>query len=77
MAALAPALGLLMLCVICICRRNQPGDREKALSVILPLVEKPERAAPDLYCMCGRIYKDMFIDSGFTDAEKRDQAFYW
>ncbi|KAJ6663373.1 hypothetical protein lerEdw1_009452 [Lerista edwardsae] len=58
-------------------RRNQPGDREKALSVLLPLVEKPEGAAPDLYCMCGRIYKDMFIDSGFTDAEKRDQAFHW
>uniref|UniRef100_A0ABM5ET16 mitogen-activated protein kinase kinase kinase n=2 Tax=Pogona vitticeps TaxID=103695 RepID=A0ABM5ET16_9SAUR len=58
-------------------RRNQPGDREKALSVLLPLVEKPEGAAPDLYCMCGRIYKDMFIDSGFTDPEKRDQAFYW
>uniref|UniRef100_A0A8D0BB90 mitogen-activated protein kinase kinase kinase n=1 Tax=Salvator merianae TaxID=96440 RepID=A0A8D0BB90_SALMN len=58
-------------------RRNHPGDREKALSVLLPLVEKPEGAAPDLYCMCGRIYKDMFIDSGFTDAEKRDQAFHW
>ncbi|XP_042296301.1 mitogen-activated protein kinase kinase kinase 6 [Sceloporus undulatus] len=58
-------------------RRNQPGDREKALSVLLPLVERPEGAAPDLYCMCGRIYKDMFIDSSFSDAEKRDQAFYW
>ncbi|XP_066495076.1 mitogen-activated protein kinase kinase kinase 6 isoform X2 [Tiliqua scincoides] len=58
-------------------RRNQPGDRKKALSVLLPLVEKPERAAPDLYCLCGRIYKDMFIASGFTDAEKRDQAFHW
>uniref|UniRef100_H9GPS4 mitogen-activated protein kinase kinase kinase n=1 Tax=Anolis carolinensis TaxID=28377 RepID=H9GPS4_ANOCA len=58
-------------------RRNHPGDREKALSVLLPLVERPEGAAPDLYCMCGRIYKDMFIDSGFTDAEKRDQAFFW
>ncbi|XP_063168468.1 mitogen-activated protein kinase kinase kinase 6 isoform X2 [Candoia aspera] len=58
-------------------RRNQPGDREKALSVLLPLVEKPEGVAPDLYCMCGRIYKDMFIDSGFTDTEKRDKAFFW
>ncbi|XP_053124231.1 mitogen-activated protein kinase kinase kinase 6 isoform X2 [Hemicordylus capensis] len=58
-------------------RRNQPGDREKALSVLLPLVERPAGSAPDLYCMCGRIYKDMFIASGFTDAEKRDQAFYW
>uniref|UniRef100_A0A670YDK6 mitogen-activated protein kinase kinase kinase n=1 Tax=Pseudonaja textilis TaxID=8673 RepID=A0A670YDK6_PSETE len=58
-------------------RRNQPGDREKALSVLLPLVEKPEGVAPDLYCMCGRIYKDMFIDSEFTDTEKRDKAFFW
>ncbi|XP_015274091.1 PREDICTED: mitogen-activated protein kinase kinase kinase 6 [Gekko japonicus] len=58
-------------------RRNQPSDRQKALSVLLPLVERPEGVAPDLYCMCGRIYKDMFIDSGFTDAENRDQAFYW
>ncbi|KAM6428335.1 mitogen-activated protein kinase kinase kinase 6 isoform 1-T1 [Liasis olivaceus] len=58
-------------------RRNRPGDREKALSVLLPLVEKPEGVAPDLYCMCGRIYKDMFIDSGFTDTEKRDKAFFW
>ncbi|KAL7980451.1 hypothetical protein Chor_001605 [Crotalus horridus] len=58
-------------------RRNQSGDRERALSVLLPLVEKPEGVAPDLYCMCGRIYKDMFIDSGFTDTEKRDKAFFW
>ncbi|XP_074832313.1 mitogen-activated protein kinase kinase kinase 6 isoform X2 [Carettochelys insculpta] len=58
-------------------RRNQPGDREKALSVLLPVVERPEGAAPDLYCMCGRIYKDMFIGSGFTDQAKRDQAYYW
>ncbi|XP_077694109.1 mitogen-activated protein kinase kinase kinase 6 isoform X3 [Eretmochelys imbricata] len=58
-------------------RRNQPGDREKALSVLLPVVERREGAAPDLYCMCGRIYKDLFIGSGFTDTEKRDQAYYW
>ncbi|XP_075765277.1 mitogen-activated protein kinase kinase kinase 6 isoform X1 [Pelodiscus sinensis] len=58
-------------------RRNQPGDRDKALSVLLPVVEQPEGAAPDLYCMCGRIYKDMFISSGFTDTEKRDRAYYW
>lgn len=62
---------------ISIFRRNQPGDRKKALSVLLPLVERPEEVAPDLYCMCGRIYKDIFIDSGFMDAEMRDQAFYW
>ncbi|XP_068773932.1 mitogen-activated protein kinase kinase kinase 6 [Struthio camelus] len=58
-------------------RRNRPGDREKALSVLLPTVERREGAAPDLFCLCGRIYKDMFISSGFTDTEMRDQAFYW
>ncbi|XP_059686650.1 mitogen-activated protein kinase kinase kinase 6 [Gavia stellata] len=58
-------------------RRNRAGDREKALSVLLPVVERGERAAPDLLCLCGRIYKDMFIGSGLTDTETRDRAFYW
>ncbi|NXJ70931.1 M3K6 kinase, partial [Rostratula benghalensis] len=58
-------------------RRNRHGDREKALSVLLPVVGRREGAAPDLLCLCGRVYKDMFIDSGFTDTETRDQAFYW
>ncbi|KAK6474263.1 mitogen-activated protein kinase kinase kinase 5-like isoform X1 [Huso huso] len=58
-------------------RRNQPGDRQKALQVILPVVEKCERVASDLYCLCGRIYKDMFLSSGFTDHDSRDKACYW
>ncbi|XP_074018250.1 LOW QUALITY PROTEIN: mitogen-activated protein kinase kinase kinase 6 [Numenius arquata] len=58
-------------------RRNRDGDREKALSVLLPVVERGEGTAPDLLCLCGRVYKDMFIDSGFTDTETRDRAFYW
>ncbi|KAM6370920.1 LOW QUALITY PROTEIN: mitogen-activated protein kinase kinase kinase 6 [Pluvialis apricaria] len=58
-------------------RRNRAGDREKALSVLLPVVEHGEGAAPDLLCLCGRIYKDMFIDSGLTDTEMRDRAFSW
>ncbi|NXS75663.1 M3K6 kinase, partial [Pandion haliaetus] len=57
-------------------RRNRAGDREKALSVLLPVVEHGEGAAPDLLCLCGRIYKDMFISSGFTNTKTRDQAFY-
>lgn len=60
-----------------VCRRNRAGDREKALSVLLPVVERGEGAAPDLLCLCGRIYKDMFISSGLTDTKMRDQAFYW
>ncbi|KAM6190787.1 mitogen-activated protein kinase kinase kinase 6 [Sarcoramphus papa] len=58
-------------------QRNRAGDREKALSVLLPVVERGEGAAPDLLCLCGRIYKDMFIASGLTDTETRDRAFYW
>lgn len=58
-------------------RRNRPGDREKALAVLLPLVQREGSVAPDLYCMCGRIYKDMFLSSGFQDAGHREQAYHW
>ncbi|TSK34920.1 Mitogen-activated protein kinase kinase kinase 5 [Bagarius yarrelli] len=58
-------------------RRNHPGDRKKALSVILPIVQSGEPVASDVYCLCGRIYKDMFMSSDFKDAHCRDQACYW
>ncbi|XP_060778179.1 mitogen-activated protein kinase kinase kinase 5 [Neoarius graeffei] len=58
-------------------RRNHPGDREKALSLILPMVQSGAPVASDVYCLCGRVYKDMFLSSGFTDAHCRDQACYW
>ncbi|KAM9310595.1 mitogen-activated protein kinase kinase kinase 5 isoform 2-T2 [Pholidichthys leucotaenia] len=58
-------------------RRNHPGDRAKALDVILPIVESGNRVASDIYCLCGRIYKDMFMSSAFTDVHSRDQACYW
>ncbi|KAM9256197.1 mitogen-activated protein kinase kinase kinase 6 [Cariama cristata] len=58
-------------------QRNRAGDREKALAVLLPVVERGEGAAPDLLCLCGRIYKDMFIGSGLADTAMRDQALYW
>ncbi|XP_033836770.1 mitogen-activated protein kinase kinase kinase 5 [Periophthalmus magnuspinnatus] len=58
-------------------RRNHPGDRAKALQCILPLVQSGEKVASDVLCLCGRIYKDMFMSSGFTDHQSRDQASYW
>eukprot|EP00075_Anas_platyrhynchos_P010477 XP_027299730.1 mitogen-activated protein kinase kinase kinase 6 isoform X1 [Anas platyrhynchos] len=58
-------------------RRNRAGDRAQALSVLLPAVERGDGAAPDLLCLCGRIYKDTFISSGFTDTRARDRALYW
>ncbi|KAM6910528.1 mitogen-activated protein kinase kinase kinase 5 [Xenentodon cancila] len=58
-------------------RRNRPGDRAKALEAILPFVESGKKVGSDVYCLCGRIYKDMFLSSGFTDQRSRDQACYW
>ncbi|KAG8444447.1 hypothetical protein GDO86_009576 [Hymenochirus boettgeri] len=58
-------------------RRKLPGDREKALSIMLPLVQQDEQIASDMYCLVGRIYKDTFLDSNFTDIESRDNAIAW
>ncbi|XP_019122694.2 mitogen-activated protein kinase kinase kinase 5 [Larimichthys crocea] len=58
-------------------RRNRPGDRAKALELILPIVESGGKVASDVYCLCGRVYKDMFMCSGFKDQGSRDQACYW
>ncbi|KAK1170829.1 mitogen-activated protein kinase kinase kinase 5-like [Acipenser oxyrinchus oxyrinchus] len=58
-------------------RRNLPGDREKAIAIMLPLVQSDQQVASDMYCLVGRIYKDMFLDSHFTDLESRDNGAYW
>ncbi|XP_070589691.1 mitogen-activated protein kinase kinase kinase 5 isoform X1 [Erythrolamprus reginae] len=58
-------------------RRNLPGDRQKALDIMIPLVEQESQVASDMYCLVGRIYKDTFLDSGFKDTESRDQGALW
>ncbi|XP_026173435.1 mitogen-activated protein kinase kinase kinase 5 [Mastacembelus armatus] len=58
-------------------RRNHPGDRAKALEAILSIVESGDKVASDFYCLCGRIYKDMFMSSGFTDQHSRDRSWFW
>ncbi|XP_052003268.1 mitogen-activated protein kinase kinase kinase 5-like isoform X1 [Xyrauchen texanus] len=58
-------------------RRNHPRDRAKALKLILSIVESGGTVASDVYCLCGRIYKDMFLNSGFKDTNSRDRACYW
>ncbi|KAF5892603.1 mitogen-activated protein kinase kinase kinase 5, partial [Clarias magur] len=58
-------------------QRNQPGDRQRALDIILPLVESEEQVASDIYCLVGRIYKDMFQDSHFSDTPSRDSSIQW
>ncbi|KAF7662618.1 hypothetical protein LDENG_00229040 [Lucifuga dentata] len=58
-------------------RRNLPGDRQKALDIMLPLVEGEEQVASDIYCLVGRIYKDMFLESHFMDTTSRDSGTHW
>uniref|UniRef100_A0A8C2XI66 mitogen-activated protein kinase kinase kinase n=1 Tax=Cyclopterus lumpus TaxID=8103 RepID=A0A8C2XI66_CYCLU len=62
---------------LCHTRRNHPGDRAKALEAILLIVESGVNVVSDVYCLCGRIYKDMFMSSGFTDQPSRVRACYW
>uniref|UniRef100_A0A3B3CVH5 mitogen-activated protein kinase kinase kinase n=1 Tax=Oryzias melastigma TaxID=30732 RepID=A0A3B3CVH5_ORYME len=58
-------------------RRNSPGDREQALKVMLQVLPSCEHPAPDMFCLCGRIYKDIFLDSDCKDTINRDNAIQW
>uniref|UniRef100_A0A8C8Y2V4 mitogen-activated protein kinase kinase kinase n=1 Tax=Panthera leo TaxID=9689 RepID=A0A8C8Y2V4_PANLE len=58
-------------------RRNSAGDREKALQVMLQVLQSCDRPAPDMFCLCGRIYKDIFLDSDCKDGTSRDRAIEW
>uniref|UniRef100_A0A4W4H684 mitogen-activated protein kinase kinase kinase n=1 Tax=Electrophorus electricus TaxID=8005 RepID=A0A4W4H684_ELEEL len=58
-------------------RRNSPGDREQALRVMLQVLQSCEHPAPDMFCLCGRIYKDVFLDSDCKDTKSRDNAIQW
>ncbi|XP_020845594.1 mitogen-activated protein kinase kinase kinase 15 isoform X1 [Phascolarctos cinereus] len=58
-------------------RRNHAGDRGKALQVMLQVLQTCDHPAPDMFCLCGRIYKDIFLDSDCKDVESRDSAIEW
>ncbi|XP_062121953.1 mitogen-activated protein kinase kinase kinase 15 isoform X1 [Drosophila sulfurigaster albostrigata] len=58
-------------------RRNRPGDREKALESSLKALEKEVNHFPDMLCLCGRIYKDMFVESDCTDTKSLENAIKW
>ncbi|KAL0587984.1 Mitogen-activated protein kinase kinase kinase 15 [Plecturocebus cupreus] len=58
-------------------QRNSTGDREKALQIMLQVLQSCDHLGPDMFCLCGRIYKDIFLDSDCKDDTSRDSAIEW
>ena len=73
------AIMMTMLCHhhYCYCRRNNTEDKDKALAVMEELLKQQENQVPDFLCLCGRIYKDKFVESDYTDNDSREQAIHW
>lgn len=45
--------------------------------MITETLNAQENPAPDLLCLAGRIHKDKFVESDYTDIQDRDQAIVW
>ena len=57
----------------CFDRRQDAGDREEALSIIETVAEP----SADMLCLCGRIYKDLYIESSYQNDRCLENAIQW
>lgn len=67
---------ILYLYAFALSRRNQSGDRERALEIITNQLEN-DNSYMDIFCLAGRIYKDRFIESNHEDKESLEFAIQW
>ncbi len=61
-------------------RRNQNGDRDKALSILESLCQTKKtenELSNDITCLCGRIYKDKYTESNCEDKYSLEKAIEW
>ncbi|CAF2127693.1 unnamed protein product [Rotaria magnacalcarata] len=61
-------------------RRNLPGDRDKALTILENLCQTKKTESElsnDVICLCGRIYKDKFTESFCQDQDSLEKAIDW
>lgn len=58
-------------------RRQNIGDSDRALSLITTALKTKEHQVPDSICLCGRIFKDRFIESAYEDRDSLKNAIDW